>query len=156
MDANTLYDGLFTNDGLPIIVIIIGLPILFCFFFPIVCMLFAAIGALMPVFFAVISLVFQAILALFNCLKAQPEPEIVFTETAPRKATKRQTHKKTEPKKKPKPTYTNVEMDVAHGLKGLGLTLKDAKFLVKKANPDGQDLDAVSLMNKCLEAIKSD
>ena len=156
MDAS-LYDGLFTNGGLPIVVMLIGLPILFCFLFPVVCLAFGAIGALLPIFFAAISLIFHAIFALFNALQSQPKLQMAQAEVvAKNTSTKRpQKQRKAAPKKTEKPKYTDIEMDVVHGLKGLGLTIKDAKQIVKKVNIDDENLDVVSLMNKCLEAIKS-
>ena len=49
----------------------------------------------------------------------------------------------------------DVQKKIDALLKSIMKAEKDGKTLVKKANPNGEDLDTVSLMNKCLEAIKS-
>ena len=163
MDAATLYDGLLTDDGLPIIIILIGLPILFVFFVPVICLIFGAIGAIAPFVVAVFTLIIQAIYSLLAAF-FKPRQQIACAEIVlerpvkaakPVRPAKPARANKAPIKKKEKVTYSQTEMDVVYGLKGLGMTIKDGKTLVKKVAPDGENLDTVSLMNKCLEYIKS-
>ena len=148
------------ND-LSVIVLIIGLPVLFVIFFPIICMIF---GAVVGVICFCIPFVISFCVTLFTMIaslflpqpKAKKQTPVLVADmvvsSSPAKPMK--PIKKPQPKKQTH-TYTEIEMDVAHGLKGLGVTLKDAKTLVKKVTEKNTYSDTVSLMNACLEAINT-
>lgn len=149
MDANTLYEGLFTNDGLPILVIVISLPILFVFFFPIIGFLFGAICTCVPMVFLSFMSIVTSVVSMF--FQKPKETKMVITASL----AKPSVPQKSKPVKKSTQIFNQIESDVAHGLKGLGLTLKDAKTLVKKVTEKNTYSDTVSLMNACLQAINT-